>query len=116
MIYVWKAAARSIVQILSFKWDCLWITTVSLLPLNYSQETFFYFPTGQQLLQYDYNMTFMMRFPIVYVAVYCITVMFELVRDATYQKYEHTITHDSLTKALNRNGMDIEIQKTMIPV
>lgn len=67
---------------------------------------FFWTPLGKSLLMYDYNETFMMRFPILYLAFFALAVILELVRDVTFKNYTYLYTHDTLTGALNRNGFN----------
>ena len=43
----------------------------------------FYFPAGKDLLLYDYNDVFMMRFPVLYTAFFIIGLFFELIRHFT---------------------------------
>ena len=46
----------------------------------------FYFPAGRQLLGYDYNDVFMMRFPVLYSAFFIVGYFFELVRHNTQRE------------------------------
>ena len=73
---------------------------------------FFWFPVGRQLLQYEYNKTFMMRFPILYVAFFAISSLLEAIRILTQKEldklramYKDLSAHDNLTKLLNRQGL-----------
>lgn len=73
--------------------------------------SFFWTPTGRSLLQFPYDETFMMRFPIVYIAVFAVALFFESIRSATHkemkqarEKYEFLSYHDSLTGLYNRTG------------
>ena len=46
----------------------------------------FYFPTGRQILNYDYNDVFMMRFPVLYAAFFIVGFFFEIVRQNTQKE------------------------------
>ena len=46
----------------------------------------FYFPAGQQLLNFEYTDVFMMRFPVLYAAFFIVGLFFELVRHYTQQE------------------------------
>ena len=72
---------------------------------------FFWTPTGKGLLQYEYDVTFMNRFPIFFLAMFFVALFFESVRSATHkemkkarEKYEFLSYHDSLTGLYNRFG------------
>lgn len=72
---------------------------------------FFWLPMGQAFLQYEYSPTFMMRFPILYVAFFLISLFLESLRGATYnemkaarEKYEFLSNYDALTGLYNRFG------------
>lgn len=72
---------------------------------------FFWIPFGQELLQYDYSTTFMLRFPFLYLAIYFISLFVEYVRSTTYSKLkilqqqnEYMCHHDALTGLYNRYG------------
>ena len=74
---------------------------------------FFWLPAGQSLLKYDYNKTFMMRFPILYVAFFMLSALLETIRSITQNeldkvrdKYRYYAAHDYLTKLLNRQGLE----------
>src|SRR5574344_1689698 len=69
---------------------------------------FFWTPIGNSLLQYDYTNTFLIRFPIVYLAFFGIGLLFEFLRLITNRermkvqnKFEELSTRDYLTKLLN---------------
>lgn len=70
---------------------------------------FFWTPIGHGLLQYDYNPTFMMRFPLLYLAFFAVAFLLEKVRETVYkalkesrEKYEFLCYHDALTGLHNR--------------
>lgn len=72
---------------------------------------FLWIPVGRNLLQYDYNDTFCIRFPILYVAFFLLAFFLESVRVASYSemikskdKYEYMYLHDALTDVYNRYG------------
>ena len=74
---------------------------------------FFWLPAGRSLLQYDYNPTYMMRFPVLYVAFFLISVLLETIRATTQReldrlrdKYRYYAAHDYLTNLLNRQGLE----------
>ena len=73
---------------------------------------FFWIPAGAQFLQYSYNNTFMMRFPILYVAFFATSALLEAIRvltqkelDKLRERYKDLAAHDNLTKLLNRQGL-----------
>ncbi len=70
---------------------------------------FFWTPPGQSLLQYDYSPTFMMRFPLLYLACFCVAFLLERMSEAarkalreSHRNYEYLCYHDALTKQYNR--------------
>ena len=72
---------------------------------------FFWTPVGKELLRYDYNATFMVRFPVLYLAFFAIAFILEVIREATYRELSKTrkemdyaYTHDALTGVYNRYG------------
>ena len=74
---------------------------------------FFWIPTGRSLLQYEYNHTFMMRFPIFYLAFFLLSALLETIRSVTQkeldklrEKYKYYAAHDYLTNLLNRQGLE----------
>ena len=73
---------------------------------------FFWIPFGNRLLQYEYNSTFMMRFPILFVAFFAMSTLLETIRELTQreldklrEKYKTLSSHDHLTGLLNRQGL-----------
>ncbi len=74
---------------------------------------FFWIPAGRSLLQYEYNNTFMMRFPIFYLAFFLLSALLETIRSVTQkelnklrEKYKYYAAHDYLTHLLNRQGLE----------
>ncbi len=74
---------------------------------------FFWIPAGRSLLQYEYNQTFIMRFPILYLAFFLLSTLLETIRfvtqdelDKMREKYRYYAEHDYLTKLLNRQGLE----------
>ena len=74
---------------------------------------FFWIPAGRSLLQYEYNQTFIMRFPILYLAFFLLSTLLETIRSVTQdeldkmrENYRYYAEHDYLTKLLNRQGLE----------
>ena len=74
---------------------------------------FFWIPAGRSLLQYEYNHTFMMRFPVFYLAFFLLSALLETIRSVTQkeldklrEKYKYHAAHDYLTNLLNRQGLE----------
>ena len=74
---------------------------------------FFWIPAGRSLLQYEYSETFMMRFPIFYLAFFLLSALLETIRSVTQkeldklrEKYKYYAAHDYLTNLLNRQGLE----------
>ena len=70
---------------------------------------FFWTPFGRGLLQYPYENTFMMRFPLLYLAFFVVAMLLEQMREMAYSalresrlKYEFLCYHDALTGLYNR--------------
>lgn len=79
---------------------------------------FFYTPFGQDLLKYDYLETYMLRFPIFYLASFICAYFFESVRVVTHDKlvalqeeYKNLYRKDALTGVSNRYGFDADVKK-----
>ena len=73
---------------------------------------FFWTPVGRSLLQYAYGETFLMRFPILYLAFFLLSLLLELIRHVTQrelarlrEQYRFLSAHDTLTTLLNRSGL-----------
>lgn len=74
---------------------------------------FFWIPAGRSLLQYEYSNTFMMRFPVFYLAFFLLSALLETIRSVTQkeldklrEKYKYYAAHDYLTNLLNRQGLN----------
>ncbi|MBR6088903.1 MAG: GGDEF domain-containing protein [Anaerolineaceae bacterium] len=74
---------------------------------------FFWIPAGRALLQYEYSNTFMMRFPVFYLAFFLLSALLETIRSVTQneldkmrEKYKYYAAHDYLTNLLNRQGLE----------
>ena len=74
---------------------------------------FFWIPAGRSLLQYEYNHTFMMRFPVFYLACFLLSALLETIRSVTQkeldkmrEKYKYYAAHDYLTNLFNRQGLE----------
>ncbi len=72
---------------------------------------FFWIPAGRSLLQYEYNHTFMMRFPVFYLACFLLSALLETIRSVTQkeldkirEKYKYYAAHDYLTNLLTARG------------
>ena len=70
-------------------------------------------PLGQSIVQYDYSITFKMRFPLLYVAFYFASLLLETMRELTQNKlletqalYRSLYAHDALTGVFNRYGFN----------
>ena len=79
---------------------------------------FFWVPLGQSLLQYDYSDTFMIRFPMFYLASFLLSILLEYIRFVTQReldrlrdKYRFFASHDYLTSILNRAGLKERYQQ-----
>ncbi len=71
-----------------------------------------WFPAGQALLQYDYNETFRMCFPILFIAFHALAFVLETLRSNAYKEivrlqdhYKELSVRDQLTGMFNRQGM-----------
>lgn len=74
---------------------------------------FFWTPLGQSFLRYDYTQSFRLRFPFLFIAFYAVGLFLETVRAATFDNYSFMCTHDPLTGALNRRGLDEHVRQTL---
>ncbi len=73
----------------------------------------FWTPWGRSLLQYDYTDSFMLRFPMIYLAFYLMALFLEAIRAETQRRlveaerqYQHLYAHDALTGIYNRYGFN----------
>lgn len=78
-------------------------------------EILFFFDTifGRSLLKYDYNESFCTRFPLLFIAFFCVAYFLETVRMLTQRELQRTraefqylSSHDALTGKLNRYGFN----------
>lgn len=79
---------------------------------------FFQTSTGQSLLMYSYTESFMLRFPMLYLAFFALSFFLETVRAITYEKlkdtqrkYEYLYAHDALTGLYNRYGFNARLME-----
>lgn len=73
----------------------------------------FWTPWGRSLLQYRYTDSFMLRFPMIYLAFYLMALCLEAIRAETQRRlveaerqYQHLYAHDALTGIYNRYGFN----------
>jgi len=73
----------------------------------------FWTPWGRSLLQYRYTDSFMLRFPMIYLAFYLMALFLEAIRAETQRRlveaerqYQHFYAHDALTGVYNRYGFN----------
>lgn len=73
----------------------------------------FWTPWGRSLLQYRYTDSFMLRFPMIYLAFYLMALCLEAIRAETQKrlmeaerKYQYLYAHDALTGIYNRYGFN----------
>jgi len=73
----------------------------------------FWTPWGRSLLRYEYTDSFMLRFPMIYLAFYLMALFLEAIRAETQsrlveaeRKYQHLYAHDALTGIYNRYGFN----------
>jgi len=78
----------------------------------------FWTPWGRSLLQYRYTDSFMLRFPMIYLAFYLMALFLEAVRAETQRRlveaerrYQHLYAHDALTGIYNRYGFDKRLNR-----
>jgi len=77
----------------------------------------FWTPWGRSLLQYRYTDSFMLRFPMIYLAFYLMALFLEAIRAETQrrlveaeQQYQHLYAHDALTGIYNRHGFNDQLK------
>ncbi len=73
----------------------------------------FWTPWGRSLLRYEYTDSFMLRFPMIYVAFFLMSLFLEAIRAETQRRlveaerqYQHLYAHDALTGIYNRYGFN----------
>jgi len=73
----------------------------------------FWTPWGRSILQYDYTDSFMLRFPMIYLAFYLMALFLEAIRAETQKRlveaerrYQDLCEHDALTGVYNRYGFN----------
>ncbi len=78
----------------------------------------FWTPFGRAALQYDYTASFMLRFPMIYLAFFLLSMFLEFVRAETHsqiveaeRRYQHLYNHDALTGVLNRYGFNEKLDE-----
>ncbi len=78
----------------------------------------FWTPWGRSLLRYEYTSSFMLRFPMIYLAFYLMALFLEAIRAQTQsrlvemeQKYQHLYAHDALTGIYNRYGFNERLNR-----
>ncbi len=79
---------------------------------------FFWCPLGQPLMLYPYNETFLMRFPLLYLCMYAISLYVEAIRRRTFvrlreaeKNYKYMYRHDALTNLYSRHVFYEEAEK-----
>ncbi len=77
----------------------------------------FWTPFGRSLLQYPYTSSFMLRFPMIYIAFYMLALLLETIRSMTQRqfleaerRYQELYKHDALTGVYNRYGFDEQME------
>lgn len=70
---------------------------------------FFWIPAGQNLLMWDYSETFMLRFPMLYLAFFILSFILAAIIKYIQKAYYDMSRHDTLTGALTRQGFEEEI-------
>lgn len=80
----------------------------------------FWLPAGRALLRYEYTASFMLRFPMLYLAFYVMSFFLETVRLETQRqlkeletKYKYLYNHDALTDISNRYGFNENLAQQM---
>ncbi len=78
----------------------------------------FWTPWGRSLLRYEYTNSFMLRFPMIYLAFYFMALFLEAIRAETQsrlveaeRKYQHLYAHDALTGIYNRYGFNEQLNQ-----
>jgi len=78
----------------------------------------FWTPMGRAWLQYPYTVSFLLRFPMIYLAFYLLALFLETIRAMTQRqfleaerRYQELYKHDALTGVYNRYGFDEQMEK-----
>jgi len=78
----------------------------------------FWTPWGRSLLQYEYTNSFMLRFPMIYLAFYLMALCLEAIRAETQsrlvkaeRRYQELYEHDALTGIYNRYGFNERLNR-----
>ncbi len=78
----------------------------------------FWTPWGRSVLRYEYTDSFMLRFPMIYLAFYLMALCLEAIRARTQsrlveaeRRYEHLYAHDALTGIYNRYGFNERLNR-----
>jgi len=78
----------------------------------------FWTPWGRSLLQYGYTNSFMLRFPMIYLAFYLMALFLEAIRAETQRRlveaerrYQNLCEHDALTGIYNRYGFNEQFNR-----
>lgn len=81
---------------------------------------FFWTPFGADMLQYHYTFSMRIRFPLVYLTFFVVSLLLDSIRTHIYyelkrtkNEYERLYYHDELTGKLNRRGFDEIVSKTL---
>jgi diguanylate cyclase (GGDEF)-like protein len=83
---------------------------------------FFWIPLGRSLLVYEYAASYLIRFPLAYLAFFLVGICIEIIKNKTYQdltlmkeKYENLAKYDSLTKIYNRQSFENQMLSISYP-
>jgi len=78
----------------------------------------FWTPWGRSILQYQYTDSFMLRFPMIYLAFYLMALFMEVIRAKTQsrlleaeRRYQYLYAHDALTGIYNRYGFNERLNR-----
>lgn len=74
---------------------------------------FFWTPIGRSFLNYEYTQSFMLRFPMLYLAFFLLALFLETIRKKTADNYHYQSIHDPLTKVYNRRGFKEMVERTI---
>lgn len=80
----------------------------------------FWTEPGKALLQYEYTVSFLLRFPFLYIAFFAVGCFFEFIRSSTQkelvttrEQYMYLSKHDILTGLYNRSGFNAGMSETL---